>query len=170
MSSPARTAAPSAARQSLALLLAFALCFAAAGIGALASINASSFYAQLDRPAWAPPASAFGPVWSLLYALMAVAVWLVWRRHGTAAARGAFMLFAVQLVFNAAWTWLFFAWQRGALAAVEIGVLWLLIGATVMRFWWLHRGAALLLLPYWAWVSFAAALSFSLWRRNPGLL
>ena len=142
--------------------------FAAAATGALASVDAASFYAQLAKPAWAPPAKVFGPVWSALYALMGVAVWLVWRSPGYRQA--AIGLFAAQLAANALWSWLFFAWHRGALAAVEVVVLLGLIVATMVAFWRTSRLAALLLLPYVAWVSFACALTWAVWRRNPGLL
>jgi tryptophan-rich sensory protein len=142
----------------------------AGGVGGAASINAAGFYGQLVQPSWAPPAWLFGPVWSLLFVLMAVSAWLVWRRHGFQGARVALGLYGVQLVANALWTWLFFAWRQGAWALAEIAVLWLLIAATGLAFWRLHRLAAWLLLPYLAWVSFAAALNLALWRLNPSLL
>ena len=142
--------------------------FAAGGAGAMASVDAASFYAQLSKPSWAPPAGVFGPVWSALYALMGVAAWLVWRAPG--GKRGALGLFGAQLVANALWSWLFFGWHRGALAAVEVLVLLALIVATVVSFWRVSRLAALLLIPYLVWVSFASALTWAVWRSNPGLL
>jgi benzodiazapine receptor len=147
-----------------------ALSFATAAIGAVASRGAPDFYASLAQPAWAPPASVFGPVWTVLYALMAIAAWLVWREGGFARARTALTLFVAQLIVNALWSWLFFAWHRGALAFVDIVLLWLLIVATVAAFWRIRPLAGALLLPYLAWVSFAAALNFSVWRMNPSLL
>ena len=142
--------------------------FAAAAVGAVASVDAGSFYAQLSKPSWAPPAWVFGPVWSMLYALMGVAAWLVWRSPGP---RGAALgLFGAQLAANALWSWLFFAWHRGALSAVEVLVLLWLIVATMVAFWRASRLAALLLVPYFLWVSFASALTWTLWRSNPGLL
>jgi tryptophan-rich sensory protein len=101
---------------------------------------------------------------------MAVSAWLVWREHGFRGAGVALKLYAAQLVANALWTWLFFAWQLGAVALAEIALLWLLIAATITMFWRLHRLAAILLAPYLAWVSFAAALNFALWRLNPAVL
>ena len=139
----------------------------AGGIGAVASASAADFYATLAQPSWAPPATLFGPVWSALFVLIGVAAWLVWRRHGFAGAAVALGLFVVQLVANALWTWLFFKWRLGAASLVEIVVLWLLIAATLVAFWPLHRLAALLLVPYLAWVSFASALTVSLLRLNP---
>lgn len=142
--------------------------FAAGAIGALASIDAASFYAQLSKPSWAPPAWVFGPVWSTLYGLMGLAAWLAWRSPGPT--RVALVLFGAQLAANALWSWLFFAWHQGALAAAEVLVLLALIVATVVAFWRISRPAALLLVPYLLWVSFAAALTWTLLRSNPGLL
>jgi tryptophan-rich sensory protein len=144
--------------------------FAAGSIGAMASARAGVFYVQLVRPAWAPPGWLFGPVWSVLYTLMAVAAWLVWRKHGVRKASTALTLFVAQLVANALWTWLFFTLNRGALSLADIVVLWLLIVGTIVAFWPLQRTAALLLVPYLAWVSFAAALTWSLFRLNPAVL
>jgi benzodiazapine receptor len=144
--------------------------FVTGALGGLASMNAAGFYGQLVQPSWAPPAWLFGPVWSLLFVLMGISAWLVWREYGFRGASTALKLYAIQLLANALWTWLFFAWQLGALALLEIGVLWLLIAATIVSFWRLNRIAALLLLPYLTWVSFAAALNFSLWRLNPAIL
>ena len=142
--------------------------FVAAAVGAAASVDAPSFYAQLSKPTWAPPAGVFGPVWTVLYALMGVAAWLVWRSPGPRSA--ALTLFAAQLGANALWSWLFFAWHRGALAAVEILVLLALIAAMIVAFWRISRLAALLLVPYLLWVSFASVLTWVVWRSNPALL
>jgi benzodiazapine receptor len=144
--------------------------YAAAAVGGVASARAGDFYQQLVRPAWAPPGWLFGPVWSALYLLMGIAAWLVWRDRGFRGARGALTLFAVQLAANALWTWLFFAWRRGALAFGEILLLWALIVATLLAFWRIRPLAGALLVPYLLWVSFAAALTWSVWRLNPGLL
>lgn len=157
-------------RQSLGLAGWLAASFVAGGVGAIASANAGVFYGQLSQPSWAPPAWLFGPVWSVLYILMGVAAWLVWRKHGFSGAATALSVFCIQLLANALWTWLFFVWHRGALSLAEILVLWLLIAATIVAFWRLQRLAALLLLPYFFWVSFASALTFSLWWLNPTLL
>ena len=134
----------------------------------MASVDAAAFYAQLSKPSWAPPASVFGPVWTALYGLMGLAAWLVWRSPGFKGV--ALALFGAQLAANALWSWLFFAWHQGALAAVEILVLLALIVATVAAFWRTSGLAALLLVPYLAWVSFASVLTWSVWRSNPGLL
>ena len=121
-----------------------------------------------DRPPRAPPPWVFGPVRSTLFVLMGVPAWLVWRSPGSR--RTALGLFGVQLVANALWSWLFFAWHRGALAMGEILVLLALIAATAVAFWRIRRVAGLLLLPYLLWVGFASVLTWTLWRSNPGLL
>jgi len=144
--------------------------FAASAIGALASIQAKSFYSQLAQPAWAPPPFLFGPVWTVLYALMAIAAWLVWRSGGLYTNRIALSFFLVQLALNALWSWLFFAWQRGALAFVDIVLLWVLIIVTLVSFWRVRPLAGALLIPYLLWVSFASALNYSLWQLNPQIL
>lgn len=142
----------------------------AAALGGLASADAPTFYAALDRPGWAPPAWLFGPVWSALYLLMGIAAWLVWRIGGWRAALIPLTLFIVQLAFNALWSWLFFTWHSGLWSVIEIAVLWVLILITVVCFWRRHPLAGVLLLPYLAWVSFASVLAWTLWQRNPSLL
>jgi tryptophan-rich sensory protein len=161
---------PSFKTQALGLVGWLVASFAAGSVGAIASAQAASFYGRLVQPGWAPPAWLFGPVWTVLYALMAVAAWLVWRERGFRGARAALWLFVAQLAANALWTWLFFGLHLGAVALAEIVVLWLLIAATIWTFWPVHRLAALLLVPYLVWVSFAAGLTLALWRLNPGVL
>ena len=145
------------------------LTMAAAGIGTLASVNADTLYGQLQQPAWAPPAWIFGPVWTLLYLMMAIAAWLVWR-GGLHANRSALTLYVVQLVLNCLWSWLFFGWRQGAWAFVDIVILWILILATLVSFWRIRPLAGALLVPYLAWVSFATALNFAVWQMNPQTL
>jgi benzodiazapine receptor len=157
-------------KQILGLVAWLLLSFAASAVGAIASIQAKSFYSQLAQPAWAPPPSVFGPVWTVLYALMAVAAWLVWRSGGFRANRIALSLFCGQLVLNAVWSWLFFAWHLGALAFADIAFLWVLILACLVSFWRVRPLAGALLIPYLLWVSFASALNYSLWQINPQLL
>lgn len=158
------------ARQAVALVGWASLTFAAAALGAFASAGAGAFYAELDRPSWAPPAWLFGPVWSVLYALMAASAWLVWRERGFSGARTALALFVVQLAANALWTWLFFAWRQGGLAFAEVVFLCFLILATIVAFQRIRGLAAVLLYPYLAWTTFASALTYSVWRLNPGVL
>jgi|SRR5690554_5207828 len=157
-------------QQMLGLIGWFSVSFAAAAIGAAASVQAGAFYGQLVQPSWAPPSSAFGPVWTVLYALQAIAAWLVWRRGGVRANRNALSLFLAQLALNALWTWLFFAWRLGGWAFAEIVVLWVLIVATLVSFWRVRPLAGALLIPYLLWVSFASALNYSVWQLNPLVL
>lgn len=155
-------------RQGLMLLTLLALTYLAAAIGAYGSMNAPDFYRELQLPAFAPPAWLFGPVWTLLYTLMAVAAWLVWRngkRYQT-----ALWLYFSQLAVNALWSWLFFAWYQGALAFANIMLLLPLIIVTALSFWRQQKLAGLLLVPYILWVSFAAVLNYSIWQLNPGML
>lgn len=147
-----------------------ALTFLTAAIGSAASLSADTFYAQLVRPGWAPPGAVFGPVWTVLYALMGVAAWLVWRVRGIGPARVALGLFLLQLVANGLWSWLFFVWQQGGPALLNLLVLWLLIVATLIAFWRIQRLAALLLVPYLLWVTFAGFLNHAVWQLNPRLL
>lgn len=131
-----------------------------------AQVDSGSHYAELTRPSWAPPSWLFGPVWTVLYLAMGVAAWLVWKEGGFRRAGAALSLFLVQLVPNALWTWLFFGLRRPDLAFADIVVLWVLIVATILAFRRWSTAAALLLVPYLLWVSFAAALNFALWRLN----
>jgi translocator protein len=143
---------------------------AAAVLGGLGAVASGELYARLDKPGWAPPAGAFSPVWTALYLMMGVAAVLVVHRADWPAARPALTLYAAQLGLNALWPWLFFRWRLGALSLAEIVVLWIVLLLTVRAFGRVSRAAAALLVPYLAWVSFAAALTYSVWRRNPGLL
>lgn len=156
--------------QALTLVAAFSVTFLAAAAGGAASVNATLFYAELAKPSWAPPGWVFGPVWLVLYTLMAFAVWLVWRAVGFHQAKVAVLLFLAQLVVNALWSWLFFAWRFGTLALVDVIALWVLLTAALAAFWRIQRLAAVLLVPYLAWVTFAAALTLAVWQLNPGLL
>lgn len=151
-------------------LLWFGLTFLTAVLGGLASARAAQFYAALQLPAWAPPASVFGPVWSALYLLMAVAAWLVWRHRHTVQGSTGLLLYCVALVPNAMWSWLFFDWHLGLWALADIGVLWLLVALTVRAFWRVRPAFGLLMVPLLVWVSFAGALNAVLWQSNPSLL
>lgn len=154
----------------LSLIGWMALSMAAGAVGGFASINARDFYAELSKPAWAPPGWIFGPMWTTLYVLMGIAAWLVWRERGRVPVKAALTLFIVQLVVNALWTWLFFAWRTGVGAVADIALLAALIVATMIAFARVHKVAPWLLLPYLLWVLFATALTVSVWRRNPSLL
>ena len=155
-------------REAVALGICLVACFVAAGLGALFTGPAvGTWYQQIRKPSFSPPDWVFGPVWTALYTMMAVAAWLVWRRGGFAAQRRPLALFLLQLALNATWTPLFFGLKQPGWAFTEIVLLWLAIAATFIAFRPVNRVAAWLLAPYLAWVSFAAALNFTLWRLNP---
>ena len=138
-------------------------------VGALASVftepNISTWYAALIHPSFAPPNWVFAPVWTILYVIMAVAAWRVWRIAGTRSPEMG--LYAVQLIFNFAWSAIFFAAHQIGLALIEISVLALLILATTILFWRRDRLAGWLFLPYLAWTLFAAFLNHAFWLLNP---
>lgn len=130
-----------------------------------APFAARAEYRRLRQPSWAPPGAAFGPVWTVLYLLMGLAAWLVSRRGGSAE-RGALRLWGVQLALNAAWTPLFFGANARGAALVDIVAMWVAIAATTAAFFARRTAAGALMLPYLAWVTFATALNFEVWRRN----
>ena len=153
----------------LGLIIWIAVSFCAGLIGSRFTGPAvASWYADTNKPAWTPPNFLFGPVWSALYLMMGVAAWLVWRKAGFSGAPGAIVLFGLQLIANAAWSWIFFGLRRFDLAFFEIVILWALILATVVAFWRHDARAGLLLLPYMVWVSYASALNLAIWRLNNG--
>ena len=142
-----------------------ALSFCAAAIAGL--FVPGEWYAGLKKPSWNPPDWVFGPVWTALYTLMAIAAWLAWKRGGWAGQRTALTVFLVQLLFNILWSPLFFGMKDPVLAFVDITLLWLALLVAVVAFWRARPLAGALLVPYLAWVTFACALNFTLWRLNP---
>ncbi len=156
-------------RQVVGLVVWVAICLVAAGLGAWATTpEIDGWYRTLRKPEWNPPNAVFGPVWTTLYIMMAVAAWLVWRQQGFSAARRPLGLFALQLALNVAWSWIFFGSHQVGLAALEVVVLWLAIAATIVSFLRRSRPAGWLLVPYLAWVSFATVLNWTIWSLNPG--
>ncbi len=153
--------------QAIGLVVAVLICFAAAGLGAAVTTSEiPGWYADLAKPYWNPPDWIFGPVWTLLYLMMAVSAWLVWRQAGLARAKLPLALFAIQLVLNSLWSVLFFGLHNPGAAAVEIVLLWAAVLATLITFWRRSHWAGGLLVPYLAWVSFASVLNFTIWRKN----
>jgi benzodiazapine receptor len=149
------------------LLVWIVLCLGAGMLGSVwTGRSLGDWYVQLSKPAWTPPSAVFGPVWTVLYLSMAVSAWLVWRRSGFGAASVPLTLFLVQLVLNSAWSALFFGLRMPGLAFAEILLLWCFILATALAFWRIAPAAGALLVPYLAWVTFAAALNFGIWRMN----
>lgn len=141
-----------------------ALCYAAALLAG--QFPADEWYGALAKPAWTPPGWIFAPVWTVLYGTMAAAAWLVWKARGLSGAPRALGLFGAQLAFNVAWSWLFFGLHRPGLALLDLAALWVAILAILVTFWRIRRLAGVLLVPYWAWVTFAGALNLEIWRLN----
>ena len=123
-------------------------------------------YAHLKKPSWAPPSWVFGPVWTALFALMGIAVFLVWEKRKSQTVKIALTVFVFQLALNVLWSILFFGVHGIGFAFVEIIFLWLAILWTIIVFWKIDRAAAYLMLPYIAWVTFAAYLNYSIMILN----
>jgi len=154
-------------RTVLGLFVALVVVFSAAAVGGAAtSSSVGDWYQALRKPPFNPPAWVFGPVWTALYAMMAVAAWLVWRRRGFADAQLPLALFGLQLALNAAWSVLFFGLRNPGLALVDIVLLWAAILGTLLTFRPISAPAAALLSPYLAWVSFAGVLNYAIWSLN----
>jgi tryptophan-rich sensory protein len=153
--------------RTVALLIALCLCYGAAAIGGLSGGGAGGgWYADLVKPPWTPPSWVFGPVWTVLYGMMAVAAWLVWIRRHHQPVAVPLTAFALQLVLNATWSPLFFGLHRVDLASADLVLLWGVLVVTVWLFLRRCAIAGLLLMPYLLWVTFAAALNFAIWRLN----
>ena len=124
------------------------------------------WYRTLTKPAWNPPDSIFGPVWTTLYLMMAIAAWWIWKPTGFVGSARPLILFLTQLILNVAWSWVFFGLHEPGWAFIEIIVLWLAIVTTMVAFFRRSRVAGWLMVPYLAWVSFAGVLNFTIWRLN----
>lgn len=151
-------------------LLWWGLTLLTAAAGGWASAEAPAFYAALQLPDWAPPAWVFGPVWGVLYLLTGAAAWLVWRHRHTVQGTSGLWLYGLALLPNALWSWLFFDQHLGALALLDIVLLWVLLAFTIRAFWRMRPAFGALLLPLLIWVSFAGVLNAAVWLANPTLL
>jgi tryptophan-rich sensory protein len=148
------------------LIVFFAICLAAGGLGSFFTANSvRDWYPRLRKPPGTPPSWVFGPVWTLLYVLMAISAWLVWREFGRGAVP-ALLIFFAQLALNVAWSGIFFGSRMPGVALFEIAILWLAIVSTILIFYSLLPLAAFLLVPYLLWVSYAAYLNLGIWRMN----
>ena len=151
----------------ISLICWIGICFAVAGVsGSWTASEVPGWYRTLTRPAIAPPNWVFGPVWTLLYALMAIAAWLVWESPTSPLRTWGLALFLVQLILNFAWALIFFRHHAIGAALAEIVALWAAIGATTLVFGMVSPAAAWLMAPYWAWVTFASVLNAAFWRLN----
>lgn len=155
-------------RSVAALIVGVTLPLAVGALGALGTLDGvRTWYPTLRRPSFAPPSWLFGPVWTTLYVMMGVASWLVWREGAARLeVRSALALYGIQLVFNLAWSWLFFRLRQPSVALINIVVLLALIAVTAQRFAAVSRIASVLMLPYLAWVAFATALNAGFWWLN----
>ncbi len=157
--------------QSIPSLTAWILGTSLAAIsGAVTAKAANEFYGMLQKPRWAPPGWLFGPAWTLLYIVMGTAAWRVWREAGFSGAQVELSFYGVQLVFNMAYSYFFFVRRTGLGSTIEVACLWLSVAITLVLFWRRDVVAGILFVPYLMWVTFAMALSISVWRRNPTLL
>ena len=129
-----------------------------------ASYMPGPWYAALAKPPWTPPNWLFPVAWTILYVMIALAGWYAWRADGFGV---PVMLWGAQLGLNALWTYLMFGQKDIQLALIDVVALWLVIAAFILTVRGASRAAALLFVPYLAWVSFAAALNFEVWRLNP---
>lgn len=151
-------------KNTVSLIVFLAICFGAALIGA--QFQPGLWYETLLKPSFTPSDWVFAPVWAMLYVMMATSGWLAWGAAEREQVRLAFAAYALQLGLNAAWTWIFFGLHRPDLAFAEISLLWISILATVALFWKISPKAALLLLPYLCWTTFAAVLNWKFWQLN----
>lgn len=153
----------------LALLL--ILAFGAGALGAIFSPGfsaaAAHWYAALVKPTWVPPPSWFGPVWTAMYVLMAVGAWIIWRERYHRGRNAAIAAYTLQLLLNAAWAPVFFGLKNIGAALFIVVALWLAVGWTVREFARVKFVAAFILVPYFLWVTFAAALNLAVWKLNP---
>ncbi len=152
----------------LSLTFCIGICLVVQAIASMLTVvSVNDWYQTLEKPSWTPPGWVFGPVWTYLYLSMGVAVWLVWEQRESQNIKPALILFGVQLILNALWSGLFFAMQNIGAAFIEIVFLWGSILLTMILFWKIQRIAGWLFIPYLLWVSYAASLTFALWRLNP---
>jgi tryptophan-rich sensory protein len=149
------------------LVISIIICQLAGMIGSVFTMPAiPGWYVSLNKPSFGPPNWLFGPVWILLYTLMGISLYLVWSRKGSAGAKTALILFAIQLGLNTLWSLIFFGLRLPSAAFLEILVLWLFILLTILKFFPISKVAAYLLIPYLLWVSFASLLNFYIFRLN----
>jgi translocator protein len=154
-------------RAILALVSWLVSCFAVASVSFIFSAPAiPTWYAALVKPPLNPPNWVFAPVWTILYTLMAVAVWLIWKTRPSTCRISGMRLFLVQLLFNFLWSWIFFSRHQIATAVVDILLLLVAILLTILSFKKMNHTAAWLMVPYLAWVAFAAYLNIAIWHLN----
>ncbi len=151
----------------LSLIIVLLLCFGTAGLGSFfTSQSVSTWYPTLQKPPWTPPSWLFAPVWTLLYILMGISGWLLWKERSEPLVQLLLLLFVVQLILNAGWSGIFFGMRQPGWAIADILLLWVAIGWYILQGREISVAASLLFVPYWIWVTFAAALNISVWWLN----
>lgn len=145
------------------LIFSIFLCELAGIIGGLFTSQAiPTWYADLEKPFFNPPSWIFGPVWIVLYALMGISIYLIWKKT----TKGPFVLFWIHLFFNATWSIVFFGLKNPGLAFLNILIIWILILVLMIKFWKINKYSTYLLIPYFLWVSFASILNYFIWYLN----
>lgn len=147
------------------LIFSVAICEGAGLIGSFFTFPAiTSWYKFLNKPSFSPPNFLFGPVWTMLYFLMGISLYLIWTSRKKA--KEALFIFWIHLFFNVTWSIAFFGLRSPLLGLTNIVIVWILIVFVTYKFWKINKSAGLLLLPYLAWVSFATVLNYSIWLLN----
>lgn len=144
------------------------MCLAVGGIsGYLTTSEITTWYATLQKPSFNPPNYLFGPVWTILYIMMAISFWLIWKSDASESLKNkAILLFGIQLILNFFWSIIFFRFHQLGFAFAEIIAMWVFILLSILAFYPVSKPAAIMLIPYLCWVSFATVLNFSIWRLN----
>ena len=152
----------------LKLFICIAICLAIGGVsGYFTTSEITTWYATLNKPSFNPPNWIFGPVWSILYFLMGISLWLIWKNEISSSIKyKAIFIFAIQLILNFFWSIIFFSLHQLSFALAEIILMWFFILFSIIRFHPISKTAAYLLIPYLCWVSFATVLNFAIWRLN----
>ncbi len=152
----------------LKLFISIIVCLAVGGIsGYLTTSEITTWYATLQKPSFNPPNYLFGPVWTILYIMMAISFWLIWKSDASETLKNkAILLFGIQLILNFFWSIIFFSLHQLGFALAEIIAMWVFILLSILAFYPISKPAAIMLIPYLCWVSFASILNFSIWRLN----
>lgn len=152
------------AKKAAEILVWVLICILAGIFGA--QFDPGNWYDLLQKPAWTPPNWIFPVVWPILYVMMGISAWFVWRLERTSLTQPAFIWFFLQLLLNALWSWLFFGMNLIGTALAEILLLWIAVVFTIFLFWDKSRVAGLLLIPYLLWMTYASALNMAIWQLN----
>ena len=151
----------------LPLLISILIVFSFGFIGSFFTTSSiTNWYAFINKPLFSPPNWIFGPVWTLLYILMGISAFLIWKKRDNLKTKQAFIFYGIQLILNALWSIIFFGMHNPGLAFLEIIILWLFILITLIKFYKINKIAGLLFIPYLLWVSFASILNYAIWMLN----